>query len=196
MNFITPDSQTRAKVAASVVGSQDELAQVFAIRSAVYIAEQKCPYEEEFDGNDFCATHVLGRVDGEPAGAMRVRWFAGFAKFERSCVLPDFRKTGLAATMMNFCIDLARRKGFRLAYAHSQKRLVHYWEKFGFKPIRTDEGLVFSDHEYVEILLEMAPHPDAVSLSSDPYVLLRPEGKWDTPGVLERSAVRPATNPH
>ena len=196
MNFIAPDSETRTKVSAAVVGTQDELAQVFAIRSAVYIAEQKCPYEEEFDGNDFCATHILGRVDGEPAGAMRVRWFAGFAKFERSCVLADHRKTGLAATMMNFCIDLARKKSYRLAYAHSQKRLVHYWEKFGFKQIRPDEVLVFSDHEYVEVLCEIEPHPEAITLEGDPYIVLRPEGSWDEPGVLDGSAKRAATNPH
>jgi hypothetical protein len=31
---------------------------------------------------------------------------------------------------------------------------------------------------------------------SDPYLLVRPEGRWDEPGILDRSAARPATNPH
>jgi len=38
--------------------------------------------------------------------------------------------------------------------------------------------------------------PDALSLDSDPYVLIRPEGSWDEPGPLERSAARPVTSPN
>ena len=38
------------------------------MRSAVYIGEQECPYEEEFDGNDLAATHLIGYVGNEPAG--------------------------------------------------------------------------------------------------------------------------------
>ena len=183
-------------LSASVVATQDELAKAFAIRSAVFIAEQKCPYDEEFDGNDFSATHVLGFVDGEPGGTMRVRWFGEFAKFERVCVLSRFRDTELARSMMDLSFDLARRKGFRKAYGHAQSRLVPYWTKYGFKPIQKNTKLVFSDHEYVEMVRELDEHPEAITLASDPYVVLRPEGAWDEPGVLDGSAQRAATNPH
>ena len=37
---------------------------------------------------------------------------------------------------------------------------------------------------------------DAITVMSDPYVIVRPEGRWDTPGALDNSAARPATNPH
>ncbi len=40
-----------------------EVMKAAAIRSAVYIGEQNCPYDEEFDGNDFAATHLLAYVD-------------------------------------------------------------------------------------------------------------------------------------
>jgi hypothetical protein len=33
-------------------------------------------------------------------------------------------------------------------------------------------------------------------MMSDPYVIVRPEGSWDTPDVLDESAERPPTNPH
>jgi predicted GNAT family N-acyltransferase len=183
-------------LSASVVATQDALAKSFAIRSAVFIAEQKCPYDEEFDGNDFCATHVLGFVDGEPAGTMRVRWFSEFAKFERVCVLSRFRNTELAREMMNLSFSVARRKGYRKAYGHAQARLVPYWEKYGFLPIQKNTRLVFSDHEYVEVVCEMEPDPEAITLASDPYIVLRPEGAWDEPGVLDGSAERVPTNPH
>jgi len=35
-----------------VVSTVEELQQAFAIRSIVFMGEQRCPYNEEFDGND------------------------------------------------------------------------------------------------------------------------------------------------
>jgi predicted GNAT family N-acyltransferase len=32
---------------------------VNAIRSAVYVGEQECPYDEEYDGNDMTGVHLL-----------------------------------------------------------------------------------------------------------------------------------------
>ena len=49
----------------------DEMARVIALRSAVYIGEQGCPFEEEFDGNDFSATHLICHKGNEPVGCMR-----------------------------------------------------------------------------------------------------------------------------
>ena len=51
-----------------------------------------------------------------------------------------------------------------------------------------------SDHDYVEMIVEGVPPPDALTLDSDPLVLLRPEGAWDEAGVLDTSAARPASN--
>jgi len=54
--------------------------------------------------------------------------------------------------------------------------------------------LVFSDFSYTEMLIPTEPHPNALSLESDPYVLIRPEGRWDTPGILEKSSSRGVCN--
>ncbi|HEY5337047.1 MAG TPA: hypothetical protein VIJ85_02495, partial [Rhizomicrobium sp.] len=66
----------------------------------------------------------------------------------------------------------------------------------GYKPIQKNYQLIFSDHEYVEVVSDMEPHPEAITLLGDPYVVLRPEGAWDEPGILEQSTARAATNPH
>ena len=50
--------------------------------------------------------------------------------------------------------------------------------------------LVFSDFDYVEVKLQTQKHPQSITLSDDPYVIIRPEGRWDTPGILEKSASR------
>lgn len=181
---------------AIVAATPDAIQKVFALRAAVFMTEQNCPYEEEFDGNDFCATHILGFVNNEPAAVLRLRYFAGFTKMERLAVLPRFRRTLIMKTVVEKGVEICRRKGYRVVYGHAQKRLVRFWSKFGFVPLKKNRSLVFSDHEYVELYGELEPHEDPITMMSDPYVIIRPEGEWDVPGPLDRSAERPATNPH
>ena len=38
-------------------------------------------------------------------------------------------------------------------------------------------------------------HPSAISIGVDPYVIIRPEGRWHRPGILENSMSRPVTRP-
>jgi hypothetical protein len=45
------------------------------------------------------------------------------------------------------------------------------------------------------MVLEAARHPEAIGIGTDPYVIIRPEGRWHVPGVLERSTARPVTRP-
>jgi predicted GNAT family N-acyltransferase len=180
-------------VTVEVVRSMDEMARVIAIRGAIYMAEQRCPFEEEFDGNDFSATHLICHKDREPVGCMRIRYFAGFAKLERLAVRHEGRGGGLAGRILDAAIDLCRKKGYSVLYAHSQKRYLKVWESRGFRQMGGRE-LVFSDFDYVEVKLETEKHPQSITLDDDPYVLIRPEGRWDTPGILEKSASRGVSN--
>jgi predicted GNAT family N-acyltransferase len=165
------------------------MARVIAIRGAVYMGEQRCPFEEEFDGNDFSATHLICHKDGEPVGCMRIRYFADFAKLERLAVRNESRHAGLAGRIVDTAIELCRKKGYRVLYAHAQARLLGFWEQRGFK-CAPGRKFVFSDFDYVEVKLETEKHPQSITLNDDPYVLIRPEGRWDTPGVLEKSTSR------
>ena len=182
-------------VRVTTVATAEQLEQVRAIRAAVFMGEQKCPYAEEFDGNDFCATHLLGFVDGEPAGTARIRYFQDFAKLERFCVLERFRKSDLKFKMVDFVEELVRRKGFKTLYAQPQMRLKDFWKRLGYDEIVRNIEIRFSDHDYWEMRKDFAPHPDRIALHTDPMVIIRPEGDWDHPGILERSAERPVTRP-
>ena len=93
-------------------------------------------------------------------------------------------------------IEIARRKGYCTLYGHAQKRLTRFWSRFGFEPLKKNVHLVYSDHEYVEMAARLEPHSERITMMSDPYVIVRPEGHWDSPGALDNSAQRPATNPH
>lgn len=188
-------AQRQDAISVRVVRSMEEMARVMAIRSAVYMAEQDCPFEEEFDGNDFSATHLICHRGTEPVGCLRIRYFAEFAKIERLAVRSKHRRAGLASRLVDAAIELCRKKGFRILYAHSQKRLVAFWEFRGFKQMQGAGDFTFSDYYYVEVKLETEKHPDSIALGDDPYLIIRPEGLWDSPGILERSARRGVCQP-
>lgn len=179
----------------TVVRTHDDLAKVMAIRSAVYIGEQACPFEEEFDGNDFSSTHLIGYAGDEPAASLRVRCFATFAKVERLAVRQEYRRSRLAPLIVKAAHELCRMKGYARVYGHAQKDLVNFWRRSGARPFPGAREFAFSDYDYVEMLAEIEPHPDAIAVGADPYVIIRPEGRWHTTGVLERSGNRPVTRP-
>jgi len=182
-------------VSVTVARTIEDFMRVVTIRSAVYMAEQECPFDEEFDGNDFSATHLIGYVGDEPAACLRIRYFADFAKVERLAVRREFRKTRLSFQISKAAIELCRAKGYSRIYAHAQKRLLNFFDRLGFRPLEGGREFAFSDFDYVEIVLDTTPHPQAIALGADPYVLIRPEGRWHEPGILERSAIRPVTRP-
>ena len=183
------------EITVTVARTFEDLMRVAALRSAVYIGEQECPYEEEFDGNDLAATHLIGYVGSEPAGCMRIRYFADFAKIERLAVRKEYRNTRLSFQLVKAGIKLCQMKGYRRLYGHSQKRLVNFWSRFGFRPLEGAKEFAFSDFDYVEIVADIERDPESITIGADPYVIIRPEGRWHVPGVLERSAHRQVTRP-
>lgn len=182
----------------TIARSLDDFVQMTAVRAMVYMGEQQCPFDEEFDGNDFNgATHLIARVGSQPVGVMRLRWFAEFAKIERFAVIKDHRGGETARALFQAGYDLAARKGYRRVLGYIQARLAPFMRRVG--GVRERHGrprFVFSDHEYVEVERILPPRADALTIDADPLVLLRPEGDWDRPGVLDHSAARPASNPH
>ncbi|HZH28256.1 MAG TPA: GNAT family N-acetyltransferase [Azospirillaceae bacterium] len=175
-----------------IVRDMAQLSMAMAIRSAVFMGEQDCPFDEEFDGNDLAGLHILGRVNGEPAATARVRFFADFFKLERVAVLPRFRGNSIDRDVVREAFRIACRKGYRRVFGTVRSDLVPYWQRrFGFRllnrpPIR------FSGFTFIPMGREFEADPDAICFETDAEVLGRPEGEWDGPGVLERSATRPA----
>ncbi len=185
---VSRPSETTTRVTRTI----EDVMKVFAIRAATYMHEQACPYEEEFDGNDFCAAHIIGEIRGEPAGCIRIRFFGGFAKLERLAVRHEFRKSSLAFRLVRAAIDYVRQKGFTHIYGHARADLVPFWSRFGFRPIAGRPTFSFSDVDYIEMEGPIAPAERPIGLGHSPYELIRPEGAWDRPGPLDRSAGRPA----
>jgi predicted GNAT family N-acyltransferase len=185
-NSVTPASRTTTRVSRTI----EDIMKVFSIRAATYMNEQSCPYDEEFDGNDFCAAHILGEVNGEPAGCIRIRFFGDFVKIERLAVRPEFRSSTLAFRLVRAAFDYCRAKGFRKAYGHARHDLVNFWSRFGFREIAGRPTFEFSDVTYIEMEADVAPSNEVIGIGRSPFELIRPEGAWDVPGPLDRSATR------
>ena len=188
MLVVLPERQEPApkvKCEVAVARTVEEIFQVFSVRSATYIAEQFCLYSEEFDGNDFCSTHWLGKVDGDAAGCIRARFFGEFAKIERLAVRAEYRNSRLAYQLVRAAVEHCRKKGYRTLYGHSRLDLQRFWQVFGFRPIEDRPPIAFANVKYVEMQLDLAPANDVISLASDPMHILRPEGAWDRPGPFE-----------
>ncbi|MCW2239257.1 GNAT family N-acetyltransferase [Azospirillum canadense] len=186
-------------VVVDIVRTHDEFIQALTMRALSFLGEQESPWGEEFD-NEFSCTHVLCKVAGEPAGALRIRWFANFAKIERLSVRSEFRTGGkagarhIADALAGFAVELIRRKGYRQMVGHAQKRLYPFWKRHGYQA--TGEEIVYADHTYVLMVGHLEPHPQAIGVDADPMVVIRPEGRWDEPGPFDLSMMRPATCPH
>ncbi len=176
---------------AEVVRTLDGFHQVSAIRAAVFLSEQDCPYEEEFDGNDLCATHLLLKSNGRPVGTLRIRWFAEFAKLERIALLPCERGRPGLRVMLATGFELVSRKGYERMIGQIQARLWPVWSRmFKCRLIERRPPFWFSGYEYREIDIPIPRHPLALHMREDPYRIIRPEGDWDAPGVLDASAER------
>lgn len=57
-------------------------------------------------------------------------------------VLPDYRRNGVAAQLMNYFIELSKERGKKGMVLTCKNHLIHYYEKFGFK----HQGVSASEH--------------------------------------------------
>ncbi|MBS1526039.1 MAG: GNAT family N-acetyltransferase [Bacteroidetes bacterium] len=110
-----------------------ELEKVFAIRREVFVGEQNCPPELEWENEDV-SHHFLATVDGEPAGASRWRKTDKGYKLERFAVLKKFRNNGVGQELVKAVLaDLPADAGY--VYLHAQVNAVTLYERFGFAKI-------------------------------------------------------------
>jgi predicted GNAT family N-acyltransferase len=119
------------------VRNEDDLQAARDIRTRVFVEEQDCEPEEEWDGHDETSRHVLGVVDGTPVATARWRAVphgeAVVAKLERFAVLPAHRGEGYGTQLVEAVVDDARRAGFETFVLHSQAHLEDWYERFGFE---------------------------------------------------------------
>jgi predicted GNAT family N-acyltransferase len=115
------------------VSDPADLEKVFAIRREVFVGEQNCPPELEWEFEDE-SVHFLAKVDDEPGGACRWRKTDKGYKLERFAVLSKFRGKGVGQELVKTVLaDLPADAEY--VYMHAQLQAIPLYEKFNFEKI-------------------------------------------------------------
>ncbi len=112
---------------------KDDYRAIFDIRDIVYIQEQNCPYDEEFDGFDDDSDHFLAYIDNRIVGYCRLRMIGRKAKMERFAVYKEWRGRGIGKALVIHLLSLCEEQGIKEKYLNAQTRVKGFYEKLGFK---------------------------------------------------------------
>ena len=116
-----------------LITNKEDLNKAHQIRHTVFVMEQDCPPEEEFDHLEETCTHFLLKDKEEAIGAARFRDYNGRGKLERICVLSDKRKTGAGKTIVLGIEEYAKQKGYKSFFLNSQVQAIPFYEKLGYE---------------------------------------------------------------
>ena len=126
-----------AQLELTPVQSEEAWEEARSIRTQVFIEEQECPPEEEWDGHDETSRHVLGHVGGTAVATARWRSVPHndeiVAKLERFAVLSEYRGQGYGTELVRYVLEDARRAGFNVFLIHAQAHLQDWYEDLGFE---------------------------------------------------------------
>ena len=137
--------------------SRDDATAIFALRQAIFVVEQNCPYPD-IDGKDPDAWHLLcwdgnRLVSYARIFAQGVYWPDASA-VGRIVTDADYRGRGLAAQSMISALDFLRETpgttAVRIAAQHS---LCGYYTRFGFR--ETGKPYDWDDILHVDMQLDL-----------------------------------------
>ncbi len=103
------------------------------IRTEVFVDEQG--FNEEFDGEDKNALHLVGYIGEDAVATSRIlkqdksRYMIG-----RIAVRKQFRGRGLGAKIVLAAEDCIKKLGGNEIFIHSQMRAASFYEKIGYLP--------------------------------------------------------------
>ena len=135
------------------------------IRREVFVAEQGLFEADDADAydDDPATVHVLGLVDGRPAGTVRFYPLAGPSvepgrwTGDRLAVRREYRRSGIGAPLVRFAVALAGARGGTRMVASVQAVNCTFFVRLGWTP----DGDVFD-------LLGVPHQPMSIPLASTP----------------------------
>jgi putative N-acetyltransferase (TIGR04045 family) len=138
------------------VADAAERAEHLRIRRAVFVLEQGL-----FDGTDRdehdddpATVHVLGFVDGEPSGTVRLYPLAGSLWHgDRLAVLPAARRSRIGGQLVRLAVALAGQAGGSRMQARVQLRNVPFFVHLGWTPTAPPADHLGVPHQWMSIPL-------------------------------------------
>jgi predicted GNAT family N-acyltransferase len=113
--------------------TEQDMAQVRAIRQQVFIDEQQIPPDLEWDGHDDACIHVLAFA---PAGtAVGTGRLAPDGRIGRMAVLASWRGRGAGSAVLTALLEAACESGRERVYLHAQESARPFYRRAGFRAL-------------------------------------------------------------
>jgi YbgC/YbaW family acyl-CoA thioester hydrolase len=138
-------------------GSWTELGQdAAALRTQVFVEEQRIPSEMEWDEEDNTALHAVAynRLGQAVATGRLLQPAPGVAKIGRMAVHPVLRGAGVGAQLLHALAGAAAQRGDRAVKLNAQRSAEGFYNRLGFRP----EGEPFEEAGIAHIAMS-APLP-------------------------------------
>lgn len=104
------------------------------VRMRVFCEEQGVPVEEELDGRDEQAQHLVAvGGDGKVVGTLRLLFSEDAVKVGRVAVERAWRGRAIASRMLELALCEAARRGAREARLASQVEVIELYRQAGFE---------------------------------------------------------------
>ncbi len=130
--------------------SDDEMAEVLAVRHEVFCVEQGVPEREEHDGRDAGALHLVAVLGDEVVATCRLLFVGSTVQFSRLAVRMDARRRGVASALLDLADEEARQAGARRLVLHAQIYARALYEASGYVP----QGRIFLEAGIEHIAME------------------------------------------
>ena len=129
----------------------DEVAAAIALRAAVFVDEQGVPLEEDLDGRDGEALHLVAvAADGTVVGTCRLLTDGATLKLGRMAVAPAARRRGLGLRLLELADAEAGASGAERTVLAAQLTALGLYERAGY----TARGGVFLDAGIEHVWME------------------------------------------
>ena len=111
----------------------DNLAELYRLREAVFQKEFGFPAELERDGYDKLAVHAIAYDEGRPAATGRILYDGEIYRISRVAVKAEFRGKGYGEFVVRMLINKALMSGAREIYVSTLTGGKRMFERIGFQ---------------------------------------------------------------
>ncbi len=132
------------------VRDEEEMAALLELRHEVFCVEQGVPRDEELDGRDDEAVHLVAVAAGELLATCRVLIVGSTAQFSRLAVRGGARRRGIATALLEAAEQETRAAGGRRLVLHAQTYAQELYESAGYRP----RGRVFVEAGIEHVAME------------------------------------------
>jgi predicted GNAT family N-acyltransferase len=115
------------------VKGTEELEKVHEIRRIVFVMEQNCPPDLEYEYEEE-SHHFIAFADDKPVGTARWRETKNGYKLERFAVLKEMRGKKVGESLLKEVLNAVPKNG-KSIYLHAQLTAKDFYLKNNFKPI-------------------------------------------------------------